>query len=197
MTDTQTNPAARSYNGTEIPVPGTYTLDSNHKRVGFVARHLMVSKVRGEFKEATATITVAEDPLQSSVTATIQADSFHSNQEQRDGHVKSPDFLHVEQYPTLVYRSTGVKEFDGNEFVLAGELTIRDVTRQVDLKVELDGVGRSPYGQDVFGFSATAEIDREDFGITYNMALEAGGVMISKTVKIEIEGEAIRQADAA
>ena len=197
MTDTQTNPAARTYNGTEIPVAGTYTLDSNHKRVGFVARHLMVSKVRGEFKEATATITVAEDPLQSSVTATIQADSFHSNQEQRDGHVKSPDFLHVEQYPTLVYRSTGVKEFDGNEFVLAGELTIRDVTRPVDLKVELDGVGRSPYGQDVFGFSATAEIDREDFGITYNMALEAGGVMISKTVKIEIEGEAIRQADAA
>jgi polyisoprenoid-binding protein YceI len=198
MTDTQANTsAARTYNGTDIPVPGTYALDANHKRVGFVARHLMVSKVRGEFKEATATIVVAEDPLQSSVSATIQADSFHSNQEQRDGHVKSPDFLHTEKWPTLEYRSTGVKSFEGNEFVVTGELTIRDVTRPVDLKVELDGVGRSPYGQDVFGFSATAEIDREDFGITYNMALEAGGVMISKTVKIEIEGEAIRQADAA
>ncbi len=198
MTDTETNnPAARVYQGTEIPVPGTYTLDGNHKRIGFVARHLMVSKVRGEFKEATATITVGEDPLQSSVTATIQADSFHSSQEQRDGHVKSADFLHVEKYPTLEYRSTGVKSFEGNEFVVTGELTIRDVTRPVDLKVELEGVGRSPYGQDVFGFSATAEIDREEFGITYNMALEAGGVMISKTVKIEIEGEAIRQADAA
>jgi polyisoprenoid-binding protein YceI len=197
MTDTQANTsAARTYNGTDIPVPGTYALDANHKRVGFVARHLMVSKVRGEFKEATATIVVAEDPLQSSVSATIQADSFHSNQEQRDGHVKSPDFLHTEKWPTLEYRSTGVKSFEGNEFVVTGELTIRDVTRPVDLKVELDGVGRSPYGQDVFGFSATAEIDREDFGITYNMALEAGGVMISKTVKIEIEGEAIRQADA-
>ena len=194
MTDTQTNPAARSYNGTEIPVPGTYALDSNHKRVGFVARHLMVSKVRGEFKEATATITVAEDPLQSSVSATIQAESFHSNQEQRDGHVKSPDFLHAEKFPTLEYRSTGVKSIDGNEFVLTGELTVRDVTRPVDLHVELDGVGRSPYGQDVFGFTATAEIDREDFGITWNMALETGGVMVGKKVKIEIEGEAIRQA---
>jgi polyisoprenoid-binding protein YceI len=197
MTDTQTtSSAAREYNGTEIPVPGTYALDANHKRVGFVARHLMVSKVRGEFKEATATITVAEDPLQSSVTATIQADSFHSNQEQRDGHVKSADFLDVENHPTLEYRSTGVKSFDGNEFVLAGELTIRGVTRPVDLKVELDGVGRSPYGQDVFGFSATTEIDREEFGITWNMALETGGVMVAKKVKIEIEGEAVRQADA-
>jgi polyisoprenoid-binding protein YceI len=198
MTDTQASTsAARIYNGTEIPVPGTYTLDANHKRVGFVARHLMVSKVRGEFKDASATIVVAEDPLQSSVAATIQADSFNSNQEQRDGHVKSADFLHAEKWPTLEYRSTGVKSFEGNEFVVTGELTIRDVTRPVDLKVELEGVGRSPYGQDVFGFSATAEIDREDFGITYNMALEAGGVMISKTVKIEIEGEAVRQADAA
>jgi polyisoprenoid-binding protein YceI len=198
MTDTQaTTSSARTYNGTDIPVPGTYSLDANHKRVGFVARHLMVSKVRGEFKEATAVIVVAEDPLQSSVSATIQADSFHSSQEQRDGHVKSADFLHAEKWPTLEYRSTGVKSFEGNEFVVTGELTIRDVTRPVDLKVELEGVGRSPYGQDVFGFSATAEIDREDFGITYNMALEAGGVMISKTVKIEIEGEAIRQADAA
>jgi polyisoprenoid-binding protein YceI len=197
MTDTQTtSSAAREYNGTEIPVPGTYALDANHKRVGFVARHLMVSKVRGEFKEATATITVAEDPLQSSVTATIQADSFHSNQEQRDGHVKSADFLDVENHPTLEYRSTGVKSFDGGEFVLAGELTIRGVTRPVDLKVELDGVGRSPYGHDVFGFTATTEIDREEFGITWNMALETGGVMVAKKVKIEIEGEAVRQADA-
>jgi polyisoprenoid-binding protein YceI len=198
MTDTQaTNSAPRTYNGIEIPVPGTYTLDPSHKRVGFLARHLMVSKVRGEFKEASATIVVAEDPLQSSVSATIQADSFHSNQEQRDGHIKSADFLHAEKWPTLEYRSTGVKSFKGNEFVVTGELTIRDVTRPVDLKVELDGLGRGPSGEDVFGFAATTEIDREDFGITWNMALETGGVMVGRTVKIEIEGEAIRQADAA
>jgi polyisoprenoid-binding protein YceI len=186
--------AARTYNGTEIPVAGSYLLDANHKRVGFVARHLMVSKVRGQFADATANIVVAEDPLQSSVTATIQAASITTGQEQRDGHLKSPDFLDVERFPTLEYRSTGVKSFDGNEFVLTGDLTIRDVTLPVDLEVELDGVGQSPGGQPVFGFSATAEIDREAFGITWNMVIEGGGVMVSKKIKIEIEGEAIRQS---
>jgi polyisoprenoid-binding protein YceI len=186
--------ASRTYNGVEIPVPGTYTLDPNHRRVGFVARHLMVSKVRGYFGDATATITVADDPSQSSVTATIQAASITTNQEQRDGHLKSADFLDVEKFPTLEYRSTGVKSIDGNEFVLTGELTIKDVTVPVELAVELEGVGRSPYGQDVFGFSATAEIDREAFGITWNVALETGGVMVGKKVKLEIEGEAIRQS---
>jgi len=186
--------ASRTYNGVEIPVPGTYVLDSDHQRVGFVARHLMVSKVRGHFAEATATITVAEDPAQSSVTATLQAASISTGQEQRDGHLRSADFLDVEKFPTLEYRSTGVKSIDGNEFVLTGELTIKDVTVPVDLEVELEGVGRSPYGQDVFGFSASAEIDREQFGITWNVALETGGVMVGKKVKLEIEGEAIRQA---
>lgn len=191
---TETTPlAARDYNGVQIPIAGTYLLDENHKRVGFVARHLMVSKVRGEFAKASATITVAEDPLQSSVSATLHADSIGTGQEQRDGHLKSGDFLDVEKFPTLEYRSTGVKSFEGNEFVLSGELTIRDVTHPVELKIEFEGVGRSPYGQDVFGFSATAEIDREDFGITYNMVLESGGVMISKKIRVEIEGEAIRQ----
>src|SRR6266568_5020276 len=179
MSETKTV-AARSYNGTEIPVAGTYLLDANHKRVGFVARHLMVSKVRGQFADATATILAA---------------SIGTGQEQRDGHLKSPDFLDVEKFPTLEYRSTGVKSFDGNEFVLTGELTIKDVTVPVELEVELEGVGRSPYGQDVFGFSASTELDREAFGITWNVALETGGVMVGKKVKIEIEGEAIRQAE--
>lgn len=186
--------AVRDYKGAQIPVAGTYTLDPAHKRVGFVARHMMVTKVRGEFKEATATITVAEDPLESSVTATLQTASYDSGQEQRDGHVKSGDFLDVEKYPTIEFRSTAVKDFDGSEFVLVGDLTIKDVTRQVELSVELEGVTRSPWGTDVFGFSATTEIDREDFGITWNAALESGGVMVSKKVKIEIEGEAVRQA---
>jgi polyisoprenoid-binding protein YceI len=195
MTDTTSSPlAARDYNGVLIPAAGTYTLDPNHQRVGFVARHLMVSKVRGGFNEATATITVAEDPLQSSVTATIQTGSIFTGQEQRDGHLKSGDFLDVEKYPTLEYRSTGVKSFNGTELVVTGELTVRDVTLAVDLAVELEGVGRSPYGQDVFGFSAETEIDREAFGITWNVALETGGVMVGKKIKIEIEGEAIRQA---
>jgi polyisoprenoid-binding protein YceI len=186
--------ATRDYNGAQIPVAGTYQLDPAHKHVGFVARHMMVSKVRGEFAEATATITIAEDPLASSVTATIQAASFDSKNGQRDGHVKGEDFLNVEKYPTLEFRSTAVKNFDGSEFVLVGDLTIKDVTREVELTVELEGVSRSPWGSDVFGFAAHAEIDREEFGITWNAALEGGGVMVAKKVKIEIEGEAILQA---
>jgi polyisoprenoid-binding protein YceI len=194
MTDTTSSPStSRDYNGVQIPVAGTYELDPNHMRVGFTARHLMVSKVRGGFDSATATITVAENPLESSVNATIHAASITTRQEQRDEHLRSADFLDAEKFATLEYRSTGVKSFDGNEFVLSGELTIKDVTVPVDLHVELEGVTRSPYGQVVFGFSAQTEIDREAFGLTYNMALEAGGVMISKNIKIEIEGEAVRQ----
>jgi polyisoprenoid-binding protein YceI len=186
--------ATRQFDGLVIPAAGTYLLDAAHKRVGFVVRHLMVSKVRGEFAEAAATITVAADPLQSSVTATIQTASVNTGQTDRDNHLRTGDFFEAEKYPTIEFRSTGVKSHDGNEFVLAGELTIKGVTRPVDLQVEFEGVGRSPYGFDVFGFSASTEIDREDWGLTYNMALESGGVMIGKKVKIEIEGEAIRQS---
>jgi polyisoprenoid-binding protein YceI len=184
----------RDWDGLTIPTAGTYALDVAHKRVGFVARHMMVSKVRGEFNEATATITVAEDPLQSSVVATIQAASIDTTQADRDAHLRSPEFLDSDTFPTLEFRSTGVKSRSGNEFVLAGELTIKGVTRPVELAVEFEGVGRSPFGQDIFGFSASTEIDREEFGLTWNVALETGGVLVSRKIKIEIEGEAVRQA---
>ncbi|RZT81854.1 polyisoprenoid-binding protein YceI [Micromonospora violae] len=184
----------RDWDGLTIPAAGTYALDVAHKRVGFVARHMMVSKVRGEFNEATATITIAEDPLQSSVVATIQAASVDTTQADRDAHLRSAEFLDAEKFPTLEFRSTGVKSRSGNEFVLTGELTIKDVTRPVELAVEFEGVGRSPFGQDIFGFSASTEIDREEFGLTWNVALETGGVLVSRKIKIEIEGEAVRQA---
>ncbi|MFI7606922.1 YceI family protein [Micromonospora sp. NPDC049366] len=189
-----TESVTRDWEGLTIPTPGTYLLDAAHARVGFVARHMMVSKVRGQFADATATITVAENPLESSVTATMQAASIDTNQADRDGHLRSGEFLDVEKYPTLEFRSTGVKSHSGNEFVLVGELTIKDVTRPVELEVEFEGVGRSPFGQDIFGFSASTEIDREEFGLTWNVTLETGGVLVSRKVKIEIEGEAIRQA---
>ncbi|MEV4480059.1 YceI family protein [Micromonospora coxensis] len=191
---TSTESVTRDWGGLTIPTAGTYLLDAAHKRVGFVARHMMVSKVRGEFADASATITIAEDPMQSSVTATIQAASIDTKQADRDGHLRSPEFLDVETFPTLEYRSTAVKSRDGNEFVLLGELTIKGVTRQVELDVEFEGVGRTPFGTDVFGFTATTEIDREDFGLTWNVALETGGVLVGKKIKIEIEGEAVRQA---
>lgn len=190
---TDTSPVTRQFEGLTIPTPGTYELDQAHKVVGFVARHMMVSKVRGVFDQATATITVAEDPLQSSVVATIQAASINTGAPDRDNHLRSGDFLEAEKYATLEFRSTGVKSHSGNEFVLSGELTIKDVTRPVDLKVEFEGVGRSPFGQDIFGFTASTEIDREDFGLTWNVALETGGVLVGKKIKIELEGEAVRQ----
>ncbi len=183
----------RDHKGLTIPTPGTFDIDPAHTRVGFMVRHLMVSKVRGSFTEVSGTIVVGENPADSSVTAVIQAASITTGQEQRDGHLKTGDFLEVEKYPTLEFRTTGLTESGGNEFTLAGELTIKGVSKPVELKVEFEGATVSPYGKDVFGFTATTEIDREDWGITYNMALEAGGVMVSKNVKIEIEGEAVRQ----
>ena len=186
--------ATREFDGLVIPAAGTYLLDAAHKRVGFVVRHLMVSKVRGEFAEATATITVADNPLESAVSATIQTASITIGNADRDNHLRTGDFFEAEKFPTIEFVSTGVKSHDGNEFVLTGDLTIKGVSRPVELEVEFEGVGRSPYGFDVFGFSASTEIDREDWGLTYNMALESGGVMIGKKIKIEIEGEAIRQA---
>jgi polyisoprenoid-binding protein YceI len=186
--------STREFEGLQIPAAGTYQLDAAHKRVGFVVRHLMVSKVRGNFAEADATITIAEDPLQSSVTASITTASVQTGNVDRDNHLRTGDFFEAEKYPEITFRSTGIKSHAGAEFVLDGELTIKDVTKPVELVVEFEGATTSPYGQQVFGFSATTEIDREDWGLTYNMALESGGVMIGKKVKIEIEGEAIRQA---
>jgi polyisoprenoid-binding protein YceI len=194
MSDTVTN-NTRVWNGLTIPTAGSYDLDPAHKLVGFTARHMMVAKVRGHFDEASATITVGENPLESSVTATIKTASITTGVADRDTHLRSPDFLKTEEFPTIEFQSLGgVKEINGNEFVLPGELTIRGVTRKVDLKVEFEGAGRNPYGMDIFGFSASTEIDREDFGLTWNVNLETGGVLVGKKVRIELEGEAVRQA---
>ena len=219
----------REWNGLTIPEPGVYDLDDAHKRVGFHAQHMMVSLIRGEFTEATATIVVHEDPLQSSLEATIQAASIDTSNPERDTHLRSPDFLDVAAHPTLEFRSTGLKWLGGNDaifywaqlrnnrlsrrgtgpalpeaaarqpgrFVLAGDLTVKDVTQQVDLDVDFGGAGRDPYGRDIFGFTAHAEIDRESFGLLWNVALETGGVLVGKKVRIEIAGEAIRRPRSA
>jgi polyisoprenoid-binding protein YceI len=183
----------RKFEGLDLPDAGTYVLDAAHKRVGFVARHLMVAKVRGQFAEATATVTIGEDPLQSSVSASINTHSIETGQADRDNHLRSGDFFESEKYPTMDFRSTGIKSHSGAEFVLDGELTIKDITKPVELKVEFDGAAVNGYGKSLFAFTATTEIDREDWGLTWNAALEGGGVMVGKKVKIEIEGEAILQ----
>jgi len=188
MTDT----ATRDFQGVTIPAPGTFTIDPAHTRVGFVARHLMVSKVRGSFTDVSGEIVIAEEPTASTVNVTIQAASINTGVEQRDGHLRSGDFLEAETFPTIEFRSTGLTPKGGNEFSLHGELTIKKVTHAVSLDVEFEGLANSPWGKEVIGFSATTEIDREAWGMTWNQALETGGVMVGKKIKIEIEAEAVR-----
>jgi polyisoprenoid-binding protein YceI len=182
----------RQFEGVEIPQPGTFAIDAAHSSVSFVARHLMVTKVRGSFPEVSGTITLGEDPLASSVDVTIATASITTGSPDRDGHVKGADFLDVENYPAITFVSTGVKGFKKGEFVLVGDLTIHGVTKQVELDAEFDGMLVNPWGKETVSFSATTEIDREDFGMTWNVALETGGVLVSKKIKIEISAQAQR-----
>jgi polyisoprenoid-binding protein YceI len=183
----------RSQTGRTIPEAGTFAIDPAHSRVGFIVRHLMVSKVRGSFTQVSGEIKVSGDPQASTVTVRIPAESIDTGTPDRDTHLRSGDFLDVEKYPELTFRSTRVVQSSDDEFALIGELTIRDVTREVTLDVEFEGSATSPWGQEVIGFSATAEIDRDEFGINWNQALEAGGVVVGRKVKLEIEVEAVRQ----
>jgi polyisoprenoid-binding protein YceI len=194
MTETATStPATRAFQGLTIPVQGTFDLDQAHSRIGFSARHMMVSKVRGRFGEFTGSISVAAEPLESTAEAVIKTASIDTGSADRDKHLISPDFLDVEQFPEITFRTIRVTARRGSEFTVLGDLTIKDVTKEVELNLELEGVGNSPWGKQVLGFSMSAEIDREEFGITWNVALETGGVLVGKTVKIEIEGEAVRR----
>jgi polyisoprenoid-binding protein YceI len=190
---TTVDPGTREWQGLTIPTPGKFSLDPVHSQVAFVVRHLMVSKVRGFFRDVAADIVVAEDPLDSSVNVTIQAASVDTGQADRDNHIRTGDFLLVEQYPAITFTSTRVSDVDGDTFKLVGDLTIRGVTREVVLDVEFGGVGDTPFGYQAIGFSATTEIDREEFGVSFNAALESGGALLGRKVKIEIEGEAARQ----
>ncbi len=169
-----------------LPTPGSWVIDPSHSTVGRVARHLMVSKVRGRFTSFSGTVVVG-DPLEdSSVTVSIDAASFTTGDEQRDAHVLSGDFLDVEAFPTLTFEGSEPRR-QGDDWVLPGLLTIRGTTRPVELEVEALGVITDPWGNPKAALSATAEIDREEFGITWNAALEAGGVLVGPKVRIELD----------
>jgi polyisoprenoid-binding protein YceI len=189
-----TAPATRTVDGVDLPAPGTFVLDPVHTHVGFTVRHMMVSKVRGQFADVAGTVTVADDPLASTVTTEIQTASIDTRDEGRDGHLRSPDFFDADTYPTITYTSTSVSNVGKGRFTVVGDLTIRDVTRPVELDVTYEGAGRDPWGNERIGLSASGEIDREAFGLTWNQALETGGVLVGKAIRIEIEVEAIRQA---
>jgi polyisoprenoid-binding protein YceI len=174
-----------------LPTPGTWKIDPSHTTAGFVARHLMVTKVRGRFASLQGAIEITEDPTQSTVEITIDTPSVDTRDEKRDEHLRSPDFFDVEKFPYITFKSSKVEQH-GGDWKVSGDLTIKDVTRPVVLDVEYEGTVTDPWGGERIGFTASTEVDREDWGLTWNVPLEAGGVLVSRKVKLELEVEAVK-----
>jgi polyisoprenoid-binding protein YceI len=177
---------------TVVPEAGTYVIDPAHTVVEFMVRHLGLAKVRGRFNEFEGTIEIADDVFRSRVEARIVAASIDTRNQDRDAHLRSADFLDAENHPYIEFHSTEVRR-EGADWMLDGDLTVRGVTRKVTMEVEFEGATKDPWGNLRVGFSAVTEVNREDFGLTWNQALEAGGWLVGKQVKIEISTEAVRQ----
>jgi polyisoprenoid-binding protein YceI len=172
--------------------PGIWTLDMSHSDIGFTVRHAGISKVRGRFTDASATAHVRDSLKDSSLHATVKTASFDSGEPNRDAHVRGADFFDVESFPEMTFRATGV-EGDGEDYTLTGDLTIRGITKPVELEVEFTGVAVDPFGATRAGFSAETEISRKEFGLTWNAALETGGFLVSDKVKINLEAALVKQ----
>jgi polyisoprenoid-binding protein YceI len=173
---------------------GDYVLDPAHTRVGFVARHAMVTKVRGQFTEFEGSAVVdADDFAKSSVSLTIQAASIDTRNEQRDGHLKGNDFLAMDEYPTLTFVSTAVVRNGPTDLEVTGDLTVRGVTKSVTIPFEFEGAATDPFGNERVGFEGSVVINRKDYGVNWNAALETGGVLVSEKVTLEFEVSAIKQ----
>jgi polyisoprenoid-binding protein YceI len=170
---------------------GTWNIDPAHSSVSFSVRHLGVAKVRGKFGTFEGAITVADEPSASSVTATIDASSIETGVPDRDGHLKSPDFLDVATYPQITFQSTSVRSV-GSDYEVVGDLTFHGTTKSVTLALEFNGVSPDPWGGTRAGFSASTEISRGEYGLSFNMALDGGGVMVGDKIKIELEIEAVK-----
>ena len=170
--------------------PGIWTVDASHSEVGFSARHLMVSKVRGQFKDFAAVVTVAQPFEDSTLEATVQLASIDTNSADRDVHLTSADFFDVENNPTMTFKSTKV-----TDSTLEGQLTIKGVTKPVTFDLDFGGVSADPWGGTRAGFEATTEINRKDFGLSWNVAIEGGGVLVGEKVKISLDIELVATAD--
>ena len=175
----------------------TWTLDPAHTLVGFSAKHMMFTTVRGKFNEVKGTVTVdADHPDRSSVEVEVPAASLDTGVEQRDNHLRSADFLEVEKHPAITFRSRrveGAAQREGERFKVVGDLSIRGTTREVVLDAVYEGEGKDPWGGTRAGFSATTKIDRRDFGLTWNQVLETGGILVGNEIRIEIEVQAVKQ----
>lgn len=188
--------ATRTVDGVELPATGTWVIDPSHSSVEVVARHMVISKVRGRFDTFGGTVVVAERPEHSSVEFAIDASSISTADEKRDEHLRDADFLETATYPEITFKSTSVEAARKGRWAVTGDLTVRGVTRPITVDVDLEGVG-SAYGGPRAVFSAAFEVDREEFGLTWNMALEAGGVLVGRQLKIELNIQAVPEQPAA
>jgi polyisoprenoid-binding protein YceI len=171
--------------------PGIWTLDMSHSEIGFTVRHAGISKVRGRFTDALAEARVRDSLADSSLVAKVKTASFNSGDPNRDAHVRGAEFFDVEEYPEMTFRATGV-EGDGEDYTLTGDLTIKGITKSVELEVEFTGVAVDPFGATRAGFSAETEISRKEFGLTWNAVLETGGLLVSDKVKINLEAALVK-----
>jgi polyisoprenoid-binding protein YceI len=183
--------ATRTVDGREVPTVGTWSLDPTHTTITFEVRHMMISKVRGSFGSESGMITVADDPLDSEVEIAIDIASVESGTEDRDNHLRSPDFFDAETYPQMTFHSTNL-ETAGDGYRMTGDLTIKDMTRPVVLDFEFTGGLIDPYGNPRVAFSASFEANREDWDLTWNMALETGGLLVGKHIKVSVDTEAVK-----
>lgn len=193
---TRTLSIVRAHADREVPAAGEYRIDPAHASAEFTARHIMISKVRGRFAGVTGVISVGDDPERSSVEATVPVDSLDTGNAQRDQHLRSADFFDVASHPDMMFRSTAVSAVGGGLWDVRGDLTIRDVTREIILPVRFEGANVTPDGEERIAFSATLELDRDDWGLTWNQSLETGGVLIGPRVRVDLDVEALR-ADGA
>ncbi|UQI47329.1 YceI family protein [Streptomyces sp. HU2014] len=182
----------RDVGGVPLPSAGVWKVDAGHTEVGFIGRHFMLTKVRGRFTSVDATVEVGERPEDSRVTAVIDMKSVDSGDKTRDDHLRSADFFDVEKFPKATFTSTSVT-WQGTTGTMTGDLTIKDVTRPVTLNVDYLGYARDPWDNDRAVFSASGKVNREDWGLTWNMALEAGGILVSKEIELSLDLETIRQ----
>ena len=190
-----TTTATRTVDGRRVPSPGEWVIDPSHSEIQLIARHMMISKVRGQFREFSGKAFVDEVPERSTGGVVILAASIDTGDEQRDDHLRSPDFLDVERYPQILFRSTALAPKGDNRWRMTGDLTIRDVTRSIEIDLEFCGVGEDPWGNVRAAFLATTEIDRDDFEVTWNQALETGGFLVGNGVKVEADLQLVYQDD--
>ncbi|MCK8679392.1 YceI family protein [Streptomyces lichenis] len=196
--DTATAPSGSAVDPALAALTGEYTLDPAHSSVGFTARHAMVTNVRGSFTDFDGTLKLnGTDPAASSAVIDVRIASIDTGNADRDGHLRSADFFDAEQFPEMTFRSTGAEIVGGDDYRLTGDLTIKGVTKPLTIDLEFNGSAKDPFGNERVGFEGTAALLRSEWGLTWNAALETGGVLVSDKIKLTFEISAIRKSDDA